>query len=195
MRPISEKGPIDKVHETQFAVRQLQRRPAPPTVGPPIRFRARRKTTFQTLGASGAETDLEWNLHENDDTSVWSAYDSGGGLVTSTTGTFRSVTLAVPALVVMGGCISVQTIATVTDAQLVIVINDGYDSPELVVHPKQFAGAGGMYSFTSTRSYPVIDPVDNPDGEASFSIDAAQNGGTDRNTQFGTYWELAAFIL
>lgn len=161
----------------------------------PVRFRARRKTTFQTLGSSGAETDLEWNFWENDDDSVWQALDSAGSVETTTTDPIRSVVLLVPALVVMGGCISVETIASGTDTQLVIVINDGYDNPELVVHPKQIAGAGGDYSFSHTRSYPLVDPSDNPAGEAAFSIDAAQNGGTNRNTRFGTYWELAAFVL
>lgn len=155
------------------------------------RFRARRKTTFQTLGSSGAETDLEWNYHENDSTDIWTAVDSVGSPVTGTTDTFRGVILQVPALVVIGGCISVETIAAGTDTQLVVVINDDFDNPELVVHPKQIAGAGGDYSFSSIRSYPILEET----GDPTFSIDAAQNGGTNRNTRFGTYWELAAWPL
>jgi hypothetical protein len=138
---------------------------------------------------------LHWNFWENEDDSVWEAEDPTGNTETTTTDPIRTVVLRVPALVIMSGCISVQAIAGGTDAQLVIVINDGYDNPELVVHQKQIAGSGGDYLFTHMRSYPIINPVDNPEGEAEFSIDAAQNGGTNINTRFGTYWELAAFVL
>jgi hypothetical protein len=161
----------------------------------PVRWRARRKTTFQTLGSSGAETELLWNFWENDDDSVWTQYAAGGALETTTTNPVRTVQLEVPAVVWIGGCISVQTLGAAAGSQIVIVINDGYDHPEIVVHPKQVAGAGGDYNFNHIRSYPVVDPSDDPGGEAQFSIDAAQNGGTNRDTTFGTYWELVAFVL
>lgn len=163
----------------------------------PWRFRARRKTTFQTLGSSGAETDLEWNFWESPDSeinpNIWMPVDSVGSEVTDPNTAIRAVVLLVPAFVVMSGCISIQALGAAADAQLVVIINDGYDNPEIQVHPKQVGGAGGDYLFNHSRSYPILDAVDNPDGEAAFSIDAAQTGGTDRNTQFGTYWELAAW--
>lgn len=163
-----------------------------PCLSVPAMFRARRKTTFQTLSSTGAETDLEWNYWEITDTAVFAAYDSGGTQKTTATDTIRSVRLLVPALVVMSGCISVQTLA---GGHIVVVINDGYDNPEIEVHPLQVAGAGGDYLFNKSGSYPIWDATDDPAGEAVFSIDAAQNGGTDRNTRFGTYWHIAAWRL
>jgi len=180
------------VRQTRRGVESLARRPAPEV--PPGSaawsfFRARRKTTFQTLGSSGAETDLTWNFWENGDAAMFDARDGSGTLITNGTDLLRSVRILVPAFVVISGCISVQTLA---GGQLVVVINDGYDNPELIAQPKQVAGSGGDYLFNKSGTYPILDPTDDPPGEAELSIDAAQDGGTNRNTLFGTYWHIAA---
>jgi len=187
----TENSTEKKVKRNTRGVDSLSKRPAPliPPSAVPVFFRARRKTTFQTLGSSGAETDLTWNFWENGDPTMFTALDGGGATITNGTDTLRTVRLLLPAMVWISGCISVQTLA---GGQLVIVINDGYDNPELVAQPKQVAGSGGDYLFNKSGTYPVLDPTDNPAGEAEFTIDAAQDGGTNRNTLFGTYWHIAA---
>jgi hypothetical protein len=166
--------------------------PIPIAGASPVRFRARRKTTFQTL-TDASEIDLQWNFWENEDDGVFGAYDSGGVLETTTTDPIRSVRLLVPAYVINYVTLSVQALSA---GSLACVLNDGYDSPECIVHPAYTFGAGADYTFGfAGKTYPMFDPSDDPAGEAVFSIDAAQNSGVSRNTQFGTYWEIAAWVL
>jgi len=153
----------------------------------PLSFRARRKTTFQTLGSGGAETDLEWNYWENNGPGIFTPLDAGETEVTDPTDPVRFVRLEQAGYYMISGCISVQSLAS---GHIVIVINDGYDNPEIIVHPAQVAGSGGDYVFCQGKSYPIFDPFDSPGGVAEISIDAAQNSGVNRNTRFGTYLEI-----
>lgn len=181
-RPIFEPSLQRTDARLGYGQAQLFRRPAPSGGFTPVIFRARRTSSFQSLGAGGAETDLTWNTWENGDTTVFDDNLSGSDL--------RSVTLLEEGVYSLMCIIAVQALAS---GQLVIVMNDGYDNPTIQVHPAQVAGSGGDYLYSDMRTYPPFQPVDNPPGVAQVSFDAAQNSGVSRNTQYGIMMEIVYF--
>ena len=178
-QPIQEPSTPRNFSRSTWNENQLYRRPRPRGPFVPTVFQGRQISPgFQSI-SSGSEIRLRWNAWDNGDDTVFTPQ--------LTTGALTSVILQLDGLYLIEFMVSIQ--ALTSTAQLVMIMNDAFDSPTQVVHPAEIAGAGADYLYpTDHRVYPPFQSADSGDAEITFDI--AHNHGSARSTQFGTYFSI-----
>jgi hypothetical protein len=161
-RPMSEPSPTQRTAESAYAIRQLQRRPAPAVTGFIHYFRMWQYNATTIIdGSTGDGDPLNFDRWESSDPSVF----DHGGITSGSPSTIQVCEAKQRGLYAITVTISFFDTPTLTEDQEVSIAihetggSSSYTSPPVVIHPGQpLAGdnSTGHYQMTIIRSYPPI---------------------------------------
>lgn len=189
MRPVSEPSPAQRTVESRYAIRQLQRRPAPPAGSSSVSF-FRALHYDDAVGDDitvnvGTATDVDWNYWENGDTSAFTPKTGVGGTPVLGTDLTHTVELNLNGRYIISWGVFFNT---TFDGNVQMLIHDGdpiFGRPDTAIHgPATYGGNSfsttGYYTQTISRIYTLLDPFSSGPWTPAIQTDVAQNSSASK---------------